>query len=602
MSAQIEMSMNHGEKQITKKFNRDEGDKGDGSRCILQLSPSSPLSLLIHLFCPFSFRVLRVLRGSNAFCFLALVLTSFPLAADAPLPLPPAPVRVVIPDATAFDAALTGDYRRFLTGDPQSGDPVVSAWRKTQVGSKLEDQWLRLSKDLPLTWNEIRKLQPKAIGIALLEVGHLEAVLVIETPLAQIPLTLPKGIQKSHGGVSYALVAKGAGDAIGGDRLVASLPTSPRSPASRAGDPHSNPDASEGKDRRMGLAWGRMGGRLIFATSERAMRLTIDEAQAGRGFAPPLAGLVSMELNLETLRKDRYFRREFLFPEGPETGRIRTALRQEGGRLIEVREGGNEPRQGVFTFEVPAFAAAGWEPEGQAFWPTFRRSLLEPIPAPLDKPVAALAALPTAVDQGSQDRYAVNLTRPLLAAGAPTWEEGDLVPWNTLLAKQPITNWGFWLTRDGVRRMAFAWPEALDGEFLERCRTTVARRAGRATLVKVGDTQEIRIGPGLAVLALRRTGRILWVAPSAQDLKEVPTPRAEPSVIRWAKVDLDALRAEAPRWAKVEGPARPEQVRPLSDRILGLLGWMPATTALAVERRRTAAGWEEKVTFGSGSQ
>ena len=539
----------------------------------------------------------------NRSWFFLLCLTGMRLSAtDAPLPLPPAPVRVVIPDAAAFDAALTGDYRRFLAGDPKSGDPVVSAWRKTQVGSKLEDQWLRLSKDLPLTWEAIRKLQPKAIGIALLEVGHLEAVMVIETPLAQIPLTLPKGTQKSHGGVSYSLVTKGAADAIRGDRLVASLPRSPRPPASRAGDPHSTPDAPEDKDRRMGLAWGRMGGRLIFATSERAIKLAIDEAQAGRGFEPPLAGLVSMELNLEILRKDRYFRREFLFPEGPETGRIRTALRQEGGRLVEVREGVNEPRKGVFTFAVPTFAAAGWEPEGQAFWPTFRRSLLEPIPAPLDKPVAAMAALPTPAAQGSEDRYAVNLTRPLLAAGAPTWEAGDLAPWNTLLAQQPISSWGFWLTRDGVRRMAFAWPELLDGDFAERCRTTVARRTGRATVVKVGDAQEIRSGPGLAVLALRRTGDILWVAPSAQDLKEVPTPKAEPNLIRWAKIDLDAVRAEAPRWAKVEGPARPEQVRPLSDRILGLLGWMPATTSIAVERRRTATGWEEKVVFGGGNK
>jgi hypothetical protein len=477
---------------------------------------------------------------------------------------------VLIPDAAAFDAALTGDYRRFLAGDPRADDPVTSAWRKTQIGSKLEDQWLRLAKDLPLTWTEILKLQPKAIGIALLEVSHLEAVLVIETTLAQFPIALPKGTSKSHGGLAYALVAKGAAD------------------------------GSEDKDRRVGLAWGRLGDRLIFASSERAMKLAIEEAQAGRGFNPTLAGLVSMELNLDQLRKDRYFRREFLFPAGPETGLLQAALRQEDGRLVEVREGVNEPRKGVFTFEVPAFAALGWEPEGQAFWATFRRSLLEPIPLPLDKPVASLAALPPALAEGTEDRYAVNLLRPLLATGAPTWEEGELAAWTALMAKQPVASWGWWLTQDGVRRLAFPWPAAQDAAFMELARTTVARRTGRATLEKVGDSHEVRSGPGLAMLAFRRTGGILWIGPAARDLKDVPTPQPDPTLIRWAKVDLEAVRAEAPRWAKAEGPARPEQVRPLSDRILGLLGWMPATPALSVERRKTATGWEEKVRFGTG--
>ena len=79
----------------------------------------------------------------------------------------------------------------------------------------------------------------------------------------------------------------------------------------------------------------------------------------------------------------------------------------------------------------------------------------------------------------------------------------------------------------------------------------------------------------------------------------MPTPRLGGDLIRWAQVDLGAVRGEAKRWAQVEGPARPEQVRPLSDRVLGLLGWMPATTSIAVERRKTATGWTEKITFGS---
>jgi hypothetical protein len=394
-------------------------------------------------------------------------------------------------------------------------------------------------------------------------------VLVIETPLAQLPVALPKGQARTHGGVAYALVAKGAAD------------------------------GSEDKDRRMGLAWARMGSRLILATSERALQRTLDEALAGRGFKAPLPGLVAMELNLDTLRKDRYFRREFLFPAGPEQGRIHAALRQENGHLVEVREGTNESRKGVFSFPGTGFAAAGWQAEGEPFWPTFRRACLEPIPALADEPVAALAALPAA-ETRAEDRYAVDFTKPKATAGVAKSEEGDLGPWKALLARQPVASWGYALTADGARRMVFPWPANLDGEFLEACRATVARRAGRASVQKVGDVQELRVGPGLPALALRRTGALLWVGASARDLKDLPEPRAEVDLIRWAQVDLGAVRAESKRWIKVEGPARPEQVRPLSDRILGLLGWMPATHSLHVERHRTAGGWSETLVFGGG--
>ena len=67
--------------------------------------------------------------------------------------------------------------------------------------------------------------------------------------------------------------------------------------------------------------------------------------------------------------------------------------------------------------------------------------------------------------------------------------------------------------------------------------------------------------------------------------------------MRWGRVDLRAVRGEAGRWARVEGPARPETVRPLSDQVLGLLGWMPSVRSIAVERRRTEDGWEERVVF-----
>lgn len=487
---------------------------------------------------------------------------------DGPLPLPEAPVRLVIPDAAAFDAALKGAWRDLLTGQAKAEDPVVSAWRRTQVGSKLEDQWGRLSGDLPWTWEELRKLKPTALGLAILEAGHLEAVLVVETPLAQLPLELPGGTKRTHGGAAYTLVAPGAGD--------------------KSKDP----------DRRAGLAWARVGGRLLLATSERALKLALDAQQAGKGLAAPLPGLASLELDLDALREDRYFRREFLWAAGPEKGRLRAALRREGNRWVEVREGTNEARGGVFTFEAPGAAAAGWE-NGQAdFWPAFRRALLEPVPALEDRPVPALSALPAAAAQGGEDRYMVNYTRPRLAAGAPAFEEGDLAPWKALFAQQPVPSWGFLLTRDGARRLALPWPEARDAEFIELCRATAARRAGRAAAVKGPEGTEIRVGPGLPALAVRRAGPLLWVAGAAADLKELPAAKADPAVVRWGRLDLAAARAEGRRWEKVEGPARPEQVRPLSDRILGLLGWMPRTTGLSVERRRGADGaWTERVVF-----
>lgn len=500
---------------------------------------------------------------------MVLFLLAAGLAAQSPLPLPDAPLRLLIPDVAAFDAALTGPYRQFLAGDPSPQDPVVAAWRRTQVGSKLEAQWSRFSGDLPWTWETLKKLQARSMGLALLDVGHLEAVLVVETPLAQLPVDLPQGERRTHGGVAYGLVTRGAAD------------------------------GNEDPDRRMGLAWARLGGRLILATSERALLKSLDEAQAGHGFAAAMPGLAVMELDLEALRKDRYFRREFLFAEGPEKGRLRAALRQEAKGLVEVREGQGEPRPGVFSFPVPAFAAAGWEPAGEPFWPAFRRGLLEPIPVLGDLPVPGLAALPAAGAEAQEDRYAVDLTRPALATGGPAWEAGDLAAWSTLLARQPIPSFGFWVTPDGVRRLAFPWPAAQDAQWIEACRASIARRAGRAMVVTAEGIHEIRVGPGLPALALRRTGPVLWAAPCAKDLKDLPEPRPEADLVRWAKVDLEAVRREGTRWRKIEGPARPEQVRPFSDRILGLLGWMPATRTFSVERRRTAQGWTERVVFGA---
>jgi hypothetical protein len=147
--------------------------------------------------------------------------------------------------------------------------------------------------------------------------------------------------------------------------------------------------------------------------------------------------------------------------------------------------------------------------------------------------------------------------------------------------------------------LAFEWPAAQDQAFLDACRSSLARRAGAVTVANLGEVREIRAGGGFPLLAIRRTGGILWVAGAARDLQKVSAPSPATDLVRWAKVDLTAIRTEAPRWAKVEGPPRPEQTRPLSDRVLGLLGWMPTLTSIAMERRKTSTGWTERTLFGS---
>lgn len=487
-------------------------------------------------------------------------------AAETGLPLPPAPVRVVVPDVPALDAALTGAYRRALLGEPEAGDPLVAAWRQSRVGGKLEAQWGYLSGDLPWTWERVLALKPRALGFALLSPGSLEAVLVLETPLATLPVALPRGTAKTHGGLAYSLVARGAGD-------------------------------GESGDRRPGLAWARHRGRLFLATSERGLHLALDEALAGRGVAAFLPGFASLELDLPALREDRYFRREFPWPPGPEHGRVRAALRIEEGRLVEVREGSGASLPPAFAFDAPDAAAAAWEWDGGRLWPALRLGLLEPIPEPRDRPVPPLRPLPGSARRAAEDRYLVRLDRPPVGPEAP-WEEGDLAEWRALLARRPAAGWGYRLAKDGERAVVFAWPAAAMADLEKACRATVERRSGPVEVVTVGGTRELRAGPGLPVLALRRTGDFVWVGSSARALAAAAAPRPAGEIARWARVDLRAVRVEGARWARAEGPAAPERVRPFSDRVLGLLGWMPATTTLALERRQTAAGWSERLVFG----
>ena len=91
----------------------------------------------------------------------------------------------------------------------------------------------------------------------------------------------------------------------------------------------------------------------------------------------------------------------------------------------------------------------------------------------------------------------------------------------------------------------------------------------------------------------------MWVAPAARHLDTVREPQPSADIVRWARVDLAAVRAEAARWQRAEGPGSPEETRPLSDRVLGLLGWVPQTTSLTLERRKTPDGWSERLVFGT---
>jgi hypothetical protein len=498
-----------------------------------------------------------------------LVLAATARAAETSLPLPDAPVRLVIPDATAFDAALTGAFRRAAAGDVDANDPLVAAWRQSPVGAKLEAEWEKLSGELPWTWAEIRRLQPRSVGLALLSAGALEAVVAIDTPLATLPVALPAGKPRSHAGVAYSLVARGAGDAAGG-----------------AGD-----------QRRLGLAWARRGRMLLVATSERALKLALDEAAAGRGAEAFLPGLASLELDLDRLREDRYFVREFAPGLPSDQGRVRAALRLEEGRIVEVREGRAAAAMApAFLLADAADAAvAGWEPEGAGFFRALRGGILEPQPALLDRPVPALAALPATAAEAS-DRYLVHLDQPRVEA-VTAWEAGDLAAWDALLAHRPAPGWGFWADAGGARAVVFEWPEARQEELETACRDTLVRRAGSVTAATAGDAVEMRVGPGLEALALRRTGAFVWIGTSAAAVAARETPLPDEGVVRWGRVDLTVARAQADAWARAEGPAAPERVRPFSDRVLGLLGWIPSVKAVSVERRQSGERWTERVVF-----
>ncbi len=499
--------------------------------------------------------------------FLVPLLLSLPLAAAEPLlPLPEAPVVVVSTDPAALDRALAGGFRQALSGTLPEDDPVARGLRQTRVGGKLDDQRALLAADLPLSWTEIAATKPTALGLALLSAGDLEAVLAIRTPLAQLPFALPAGEARSRNGVPYAFVARGAGD----ERTL---------------------------DRRMGLAWARLDGTLIVATSERALHLALDRAAAGQGFGAFLPGLVSARLDLAALRADRYFRREFLFAEGvrgADRGTLLCALRAEEGRLVEVREGesGSAPAAVSWSLDGRSVAAAGWEADGTRFPEALRRGLLEPLPVPSERPRLARRPLPDP-DAAQGERYLVDLTRPVPPEG-----EGDaaeLPRWAALFGELKLEGWGWEIGADGARRLLARIPKEREAAFLGLARETLARRAGRAD----SSPAALTVGPALPALAWSRRGDWLWLAADEAHLAKSPAPAAEAGLVRWSRLDLDAVRAEKGAWRDAEGASFEGNVRPFSDRILGLLGWAPRSSAVAVERRQEGSRFRERIVFSS---
>lgn len=497
---------------------------------------------------------------------LALGTTPGAAAVEPLLPLPEAPVVLVSGDPAALDRALTGALRGALSGKSAPDDPVVKGLRQTRVGVKLDEQWALFAADLPLTWTEIAATKPTAFGVALLSAGNLEAVLALKTPLARLPFALPEGESRTRGGVSYAVVSRGAGD----ERTL---------------------------DRRLGLAWARVDGALLVATSERALLLALDRAAAHQGYSPFLPGILSARLDLAALRSDRYFRREFLFSEGlegTESGVLLCALRQENGKLVEVREGEAPrgpaaPRWGTDGRHV---AAAGWETSGPRFPSALRRGLLEPVPSPAERPGLALKPLPDP-NAAQGERYLVDLTKPVPASG-----EGDtaeLPRWAAFLSALELQGWGWEIGADGARRLLVKVPPAKEAELVALAKASLTRRAGDAT----PSGSRLDVGPALPGLAWARRGDWLWLAASEGALTGVPTPAPEADLVRWSRLDLDAVRAEKSAWNDAEGASFEGRVRPFSDRILGLLGWAPRTTTVTVERRQEGGRFRERVVFGS---
>ena len=496
---------------------------------------------------------------------------------SAALPLPAAMIRLAIPDVPALDAALGGGFKKALYGTLPEDDGVARGFGQSQVGAKLEDQWARFRGDTMLSFQTLNQLQASAAALAVLDIGHMEMVLVLETPLAALPELFEEGTSRIESGRTYHLVRTGAGD-----------------------------EGADG-ETRMGLAWSRDAGLLVMATSERAMKLSLAALARGERFAPRLGGLASLELDMDALQGDLYFKRDFLFGARPEKaaprGKIHAAIRLESGRLVEVREGNLEgERTGAGSrgaiFEAPDAVASGWVGDASQILTELRRGVLEPLPAPGLLPQRALAPLPSAKAASEDDRYTTNI-EVASAIGVSAYEAAELEAWQALLSSQPVSGFGYLVTKSRARLLAIPWPRERDAELGVLLEATLTRRGARLGPSSTsGGIVEYLMGPGLPVLAFKRSGEFVWISTTAADLRGAPAIAWSSDITRFSKLNVAAVRDEARRWARIEGPRSSDTVRPLSDRGLGLLGWIPTVRALEVERRVTGGVFRERVVFG----
>ncbi len=496
----------------------------------------------------------------------------FPPAAPG-LPLPAAMIRLSIPDVRAFDAALSGGFRKALYGTLPQDDGVALGFGQSQVGAKLQDQWTRFRGDTALSFQTLVDLQASSAALAILNIGHMEMVLVIETPLAALPDIFEAGASRIDHGKTYHLVRTGGAD-----------------------------EGADG-ETRMGLAWSRDRGLLVIATSERAMKLALAAAAGGERFTPKLEGLAGLELDRDALHNDPYFQRDFLgsLPNTAESrGTINAALRLESGRLVEVREGtlAATAERGA-VFEAKDAVASGWIGDASTLLAELRRGVLEPIPSPAARPRLAVAPLPASKAVSAEDRYASSIEVPAVSPGGSASEAAEIEAWSALLAAQPVAGFGYLVTPSRASLLALPWPKEKDADLAALIDATLTRRGARLAPGAAGaDSRQYLLGPGLPALAFKRMGEFIWIAPSSAALRAAPAISWSGEVVRFSKLNLAAAREEGKRWIRIEGPRSSENVRPFSDRILGLLGWMPSVRTLEVERRVTGSGFKERVVFG----
>jgi hypothetical protein len=243
--------------------------------------------------------------------------------------------------------------------------------------------------------------------------------------------------------------------------------------------------------------------------------------------------------------------------------------------------------------------ASGWIGDASELLLELRRGVSEPVPAPSLRPQVALLPLPAAKAAGAEDRYVTNIEVPAVSGGGFATEAAEIDAWSALLAARPVAGFGYVVTPARARLFAIPWPKDKDTELSSLLEATLTRRGARLMpSPSRGDSREYLTGPGLPVLAFKRMGDFIWIAPTAAALRSTPAVSWSNEVVRFSKLDLAAAREEGRRWARIEGPRSSDRVRPWSDRVLGLLGWMPLVRTLEVERRVTVSGFKERVVFG----